>query len=171
MMPVWEGAVAHDFASSLQRGKLGEAIARTHLELKHHAVVQVVEDMGRQRLGLDLIVQLPPGGLTLQLEVKTDYRAQKTGNVFFETRSTNVSTGWVYSSQSDFILYFLDGIGEVLWFPVSRIKREIGTLMEQYPIKVVQNKGYTSQGVVIPLAAARELARHTEEVVLGIKRP
>src|SRR5690606_23251114 len=60
----------------------------------------------------------------LAVEYKTDHTAARTGNAFVETVSVDTAhkPGWAYTSQADYLVYYIppDGLVYVLRFAVLR---------------------------------------------------
>ena len=119
----------------------------------------------QQRAGIDRVF-VAPGGNEVRVEYKTDLRASQTGNAFIETVSvSNASTrkpGWAYTSQADVIIYYIPGDLLAYVLRPSAIRNQLERWSQKYREVAVQNHGYATRGLLVPLAELEEIA---EEVI------
>lgn len=97
------------------------------------------------------------------VEYKSGLQTFQTGNVFLETVSVDSvgKAGWVYTCKADYIMYGCLLNDKILIFLPERLRFEIDGLKAKYPTKKTgkqQNNGYDTHGVIVPLAAAEQLA-------------
>lgn len=92
---------------------------------------------------------------TYTLEYKTDTRGHKTGNAFVETVAYSSSSewkeGWLYSCQADFIWYYLPGNRNVYQIDPRYLRVRAVEWLEKYPVRRVQNQGWYTEGILVPL--------------------
>lgn len=94
-----------NFEKSLEQGKIGEDIVFEYLKNKFEKVVDVSDDKQYQSDDVDFLCYRD--NKEFKVEVKTDYRMDKTGNLFFELsheRKTGTYQGFFYKSTADFLL-------------------------------------------------------------------
>jgi len=110
-----------------------------------------------QWMGIDRVVLAPK---QTTIEYKCDTRAKKTGNIFVETISNNVSgrKGWAKTCQADWLFYFITP-GELLCFEGASFKRMVPTWERRYGTKKARNHTFDSVGLVVPIDAAKTIAR------------
>jgi hypothetical protein len=109
----------------------------------------VVVDQTMQRLGIDRVLQAKP---TL-IEYKNDFTASDTGNAFIETMSVSTTNrpGWVYTAQSDWLVYSLPHSGYAYLVRFADVRAQLPRWIHGYQTRNIQNKGYTSSGLLVPL--------------------
>lgn len=100
----------------------------------------------------------------LAVEYKTDHTAARTGNAFVETVSVDTThkPGWIYTSQADYLVYYIppDGLVYVLRFAVLR--RELARWVALYPVRRIPNEGYHTHGLLVALW---EFEAHSEAIL------
>jgi hypothetical protein len=115
--------------------------------------------LDQQRCGIDRIFTRRDNGYVFKIEYKADWTASKTGNAFVETVSvdTTHTPGWVYSSQADYLIYYLpkDMRAYILAFEQLRARLP---QWEKFPIRSIPNKGYSTVGVLVPLGEFERIA-------------
>lgn len=118
-----------------------------------------------QRQGIDRIFTNRQTGDCLKVEYKTDYRATQTGNAFVETVSVDTTgkRGWAYTSQADYLNYYLPG-DLIYIIAFAALHREMPRWEQEYPTRPVQNNGNATYGILVPLCEFEELA----EAVISI---
>lgn len=109
--------------------------------------------MKDERIGIDYWCTTPTGS-TIACEVKTDFAAARTGNVFVETVSNYGAKkmGWGLTCQADFILYSVPG--KVLLCTTPNIIKFmlVTEWLKCYKLRRAQNETYESEGVLVPLS-------------------
>ena len=102
-----------DFTNDLGRGKIGENKLDEYFSSKYH--IESVSIDTEIDCGYDRIFTRKSDGKTFTVEYKTDYMTLQTGNLFFETdvftfEKQSHKKGWLYHSQADIIIYFMEPI-------------------------------------------------------------
>jgi len=137
-----------DFEEQLVEGE--EAEAYLDSEFSKFAEIKKV-GMDLQKKGIDRAFRMD--GKIITVEYKADRRATLTGNAFIETISvsTTFAEGWAKKTQADWIVYFLPQELKVYMFPVKEMRKRLNDWRKTYPTRKAQNKGYYSQGLLVPL--------------------
>ena len=132
--------------------KLGQGYEKDIFEhLKKDNWIIDIGDRSFQQQGIDCIIS--KGDLTYSIEIKSDTRASKTGNLFIETISVDRQNkkGWAYTTQSDFIFYYLP-IDLIVYILSSKwVKASVKKWESIYPKRTIKNQGYNTVGLLIPL--------------------
>lgn len=156
----------HNFGDSLERGAAGEEfIARW---LSQWGTVDMVEDMEVQRRGIDMI--LNHDGRPMTLEVKTDYRAAETGNVFLETVSVQTEggksskPGWLFTCSADRLVYYVPGLFIGVYIPQDLVDKYHYSWNANYPIGRAYNRGYHSEGLLVPVGVMSRAAIYKKAI-------
>ncbi len=112
-----------------------------------------------QESGIDRILMRPDGS-TIRVEYKFDIASSRTGNLFFETVSVDTRNvpGWGWSSQADYWIFLLPSM-EVLVVEPSQLRTLAWQYRDQLVDKAIQNLGYKTMGIAIPLDKVRAIAR------------
>ncbi|MCA9749198.1 MAG: hypothetical protein KC414_08830 [Romboutsia sp.] len=102
-----------DFTNDLSRGKIGENKLDNFFNSKYY--IEAVSIDTEIDCGYDRIFTRKSDGKKLTVEYKTDYMTLQTGNLFLEEdvftyTSQNHKPGWIYHSQADIIIYFIEPI-------------------------------------------------------------
>ena len=119
-----------------------------------------------QRRGIDRIFTHRRTGKRLTVEYKTDYKAAQTGNAFVETVSVDTTgkAGWAHSSEANYLIYFIPGDGLIYILALEVLRRELPRWVREYPLRVAQNEGYATHGILVPLDEFERCA----EVVINV---
>lgn len=151
----------YEFKRQLNRGaegerQLDEAFSRDY-------VIQEAT-VAEQRRGIDRIFVGKRDDRRLKVEYKTDFVAHKTGNAFIETISVDTAgkRGWAYSSDADYLIYFIFEDLLVYIMPMTVVRERLALWLQRYRKKTVQNDGYQTHGVIVPLT---EFERYSEQVM------
>jgi hypothetical protein len=117
-----------------------------------------------QRRGVDRTFIHRRTGQRFRVEYKTDYKAVETGNAFVETVSVDTAgkAGWAYSSEADYLIYFIPGDGLIYIIALEVLRRELPRWVREYPLRTAQNEGYATHGLLVPLD---EFERSSEVVI------
>jgi len=137
-----------DFDEQLIEGKEAE----DYLDIAFSEFAEVKEvGMDLQRKGIDRAFRLD--GKIITVEYKADRRATMTGNAFIETVSvsTTFAEGWARKTQADWIVYFLPQELKAYLIPTKEMKKRLNDWRKTYPRGKAQNKGYHSEGLLVPL--------------------
>jgi hypothetical protein len=151
-----------DFNQQLKVGSTGEKA----LDAFYGAWFDITEaTRDEQRQGIDRHWCDKLNGRRWAVEYKTDYVARRTHNAFIETVSVDGKrAGWVYTSQAQWLIYYVVGGDYDLAYmlDIGRIRGDVVSQWErQYPLKPVQNAGYVTKGLIVPLV---EFEKHAFQV-------
>lgn len=139
-------------------GAKGEQILDEWL-VQSYKILNVSDIKLYQESGIDRILMRPDGS-TVKVEYKFDLASSRTGNLFFETVSVDRRNvpGWGWSSQADYWIFLLPSL-EVLVVEPSKLRTLAWQYREQLVDKAIQNLGYKTIGIAIPLEKVRAIAR------------
>ena len=114
--------------------------------------------------GQEILIPQSDTGQRFRVEYKTDYKAAETGNAFVETVSVDTAgkAGWAYSSEADYLIYFIPGDGLIYIIALEVLRRELPRWVREYPLRTAQNEGYATHGLLVPLD---EFERSAEVVI------
>lgn len=114
----------------------------------------------QQRTGIDRIYTRRKDGRVWKIEYKADKTAARTGNAFVETVSVDTAgkPGWAYTCQSDYILYYIVGVGPLYILRPKDIQGKIQKWRRQYPERRIPNGSYHTVGLLVPLDEFERLA-------------
>lgn len=143
--------IEHNFLDSYIKGQAGEEVIKNWLEKRKNIskVIDVRQNFIYQKKDIDFIVEKQDKQYFIEL--KTDYRAHETQNLFFEIISNNIKNtkGCIYTSQADYLLYLIPKMN-VLY--VIKLKQLIFWLKEQnFNKRQANNKFYYSEGYIVPI--------------------
>ncbi|MEO1523263.1 MAG: hypothetical protein AAFU78_21155 [Cyanobacteria bacterium J06633_2] len=144
-------------------GAQGEQILDEWLS-ESYKILNVSDIKLYQESGIDRIL-MRPDGTTVKVEYKFDLASSRTGNLFFETVSVDRRNvpGWGWSSQADYWIFLLPSM-EVLVVEPSRLRTLAWQYREKLVDKEIQNLGYKTIGIAIPLKQVRAIARCVKEL-------
>jgi hypothetical protein len=150
----------YDFSHQKKVGKAGETAIDHWLKFLGYNIEDVSELPEYQKAGIDrLLTRLD--GTTIKAEYKTDLKAKQTGNLFFETVSVahrNIP-GWGHTSQADFWIFFIPK-QEILVVEPGKFRCLVLEHLTTLEKKTVQNQGFCTIGLPVPLKNVREIACH-----------
>lgn len=140
-------------------GKEGERILDSWISSIYKSL-DVSKIRKYQEAGIDRILTRPDG-TTVTVEYKFDLASLRTGNLFFETVSVDKRNvpGWGWKSRADYWIFLLPSM-EVLVVEPGRLRNLIWRNRLRFESKEVQNFGYKTLGVPVPLLKVREIAHH-----------
>lgn len=126
----------------------------------------VPADRTQQRQGIDRIFVRKIDSVVYKVEYKTDWTASKTGNAFVETVSVDTANkpGWAYSSQSDYLIYYLPGDMLIYVIPFSDLRQALPGWCAEFRSRRIPNDGYYTVGLLVPLAEFERVATETISV-------
>lgn len=118
----------------------------------------------QQRQGIDRIYTAKATGIVSTVEYKADTTASRTGNAFVETVSVDTANkpGWAYSSQADWLLYYLPVDGLIYFWEFAKFRQHLPRWTLQFPTRAIPNKGYKTIGLLVPL---EQFERHAGKVI------
>lgn len=150
----------HNFKDSYTVGKAGEdAVANYFISLGYE-VSRVPKGL-QKTLMYDLYVINRDKGKEFCIEVKTEHKAEETGNICYEIE-VDGKPGWClkYSELSNvLILWYLPVRKHILVFPAKRLK---DIEYRRYRQVTVQNVGYIAKNHLIPLTDMYEVCKIVE---------
>jgi hypothetical protein len=158
--------VIHNFVTSNSKGKLGETLIKEYLQAKGWEVTDATRQQQLKK-GIDFTVR--KDGKSFALEVKTEYRAESTGNVFWEME-VDGKPGWTqkYKEGSQVLICTLLPIKRIVYMYFSKSLPRITSYVEdnfQSTKKIITNqkgrsdKTYLSWGYLLPLEHLSKFAK------------
>ena len=142
------------FEEQLEKGEQYEHILDTFFSSQYDIEEATFE---QQRLGIDRLFTSKKRSVRASVEYKTDFVAQRTGNVFIETENDEVEyTGWASSSTAQILVYFIPEMNIIFMADMLKIKLDIDFLCVKYGIRTVKNETYNMLGTPIPIDKFRE---------------
>lgn len=149
--------MTYNFESQLQKGETHEQTLDGYFSDRF--TISPVS-MDEQRHGIDRTFVNRETGATLKVEYKADSKAASTGNAFVETVSVDTThkAGWAFTSQADFLVYFVppDATAYVIRTPI--LKGKVVGWSEKYPERSIPNNGYNTIGILVPLSEFEKIA-------------
>lgn len=141
--------MVHKFVNSLKAGKIGESFFLTLLHASDVVYTDVTDDKDYQKKGIDYLIG------SKSVDIKFDMRSGDTGNLAFETVSRRrdgilYKEGWLYTSLADSFVYVTILQASVVFFLFS--KQDILNLLPLGKTRVVNNYGYESEIVAVPIS-------------------
>ena len=121
--------------TTFQGGAEGEELVIDHLKQRGCSVVDLRNDPEYQAKDIDLSI-LTPQKNWRTLEIKTDTRMHKTGNIMIElsmSRKTGLYDGWFYKCKADILCYVDAHAGNLLFLPWEKLRQYTTRLMAQEP--------------------------------------
>ncbi len=148
----------YDFQTQKKVGKTGEGIVDQWLQIHGYRIQDVSDLQQYQKTGIDRLL-IRPNGSTATAEYKTDLKAKQTGNLFFEAFDDRNRPCWGWTSQADLWIFFIPQ-QEILVVEPGKFRLLVLQQKQELPQKVVQNRGYSVTGLIVPLANVRNIASH-----------
>jgi hypothetical protein len=146
----------HIFEKSKSRGVLGEEIAREFFISKGFEVSPLLSIDEQYRKGYDFRVSKQ--GIVSNIEVKTDFLAGFTKNIFWEVE-VDGKPGWTqkYGSESTVtICWVIPDISLICIFPANKL---LDIEYIDYPEKEVINEHYVAKGFLVPLSIVKSKSK------------
>ena len=133
------------FAFDIQRGDVGEMVAMWMFtnNPKVKSVIRCAHDKRFQNDDIDFIVQC--GDRVITYEVKTDYQANITGNLYYE-KTTSGNIGCFEKTKADFILLYIYELQRMLVISTNDLREYV----KKSNFQLVRG-GDKSEGYKIPL--------------------
>lgn len=148
----------YDFHEQLEKGETFEKELECFFVSKYDITVEQVS-LNKQRLGVDRIFTFP-NGRKYSIEIKTDFLAQKSHNVFVETLSNSKTgkKGWAYTTTADFLIYFVPGFKKAAVVRPIVLREKLKEWSIIYKTRYCKNKDYYSAGLLVPWSQFTELS-------------
>lgn len=146
---------AYSFSVQLEKGEGAEARLDRFFG-RFYCISSV--DAQAQRWGIDRIWWRRDMTIRCSVEYKTDWAAERTGNVFIETVSVDSQNkpGWVYTSVAQLLVYYLPQSGVAYIAPMLAVREATKEWAQTHQEMPVPNDGYNTKGLLIPLAEFAE---------------
>lgn len=141
----------HTFGNSNKKGLIGEQVVTKYFESLGY-VVSRLSIPDQKRLGYDL--KIHKDNKTFGIEVKTEFEADNTGNIFYETKivtDDTEKTGWClkYPDTSKvMIFWYLPNTRRLLIYPANKLKQ---LEYQLFKLRKCFNPNYYAEGHLIPL--------------------
>lgn len=151
----------YDFSAQLAQGETGERKLDAYFS-RWFSIRPAKR--AEQRRGIDRFFSRQ--GATYPVEYKTDARADETGNAFVETVSVDTvgKQGWAYTSEAEFLLYYVPGAEAVYIIPFTNLRQHLAQWVQSYPLRKIPNKGYCTHGILVPLTEFERIAQRVESL-------
>jgi hypothetical protein len=163
-----------DFSTRKRKGKEGEAFVDILLQkilgycLVELAEVSEYQNKGGTRLLVD-VSEIPKyqrisidrllfeaDGSEISLEIKTDYKALETANLFFEIERQGNST-WGMKSKADYFVFLIPD-RELLFVEPCELRRLVWQLRTKLQEKIVGEA--RTLGLLIPIKTVQDIASY-----------
>lgn len=144
----------YNFSEQLRLGAEGEEELDAYFG-KLGVIVQPVTDLVEQKKGIDRIFHTVVSSLTV--EYKTDYLAGRTGNAFLEM-IVNRKTGWVFTTQADYICYYVPQRKIIYFVKPDVIRQHINSWLNKLAWRTVKNTTYEAHGMLLPLETLEKIS-------------
>ncbi len=153
----------YNFKSQLRLGQDGEEILDNFF-YQWYSEIRFASASEENR-GIDRIFFNGQDRKTVQY--KTDFRAKETGNAYVETisRSDKVVGGWAYTSEAQWLIYFVYP-SEIYCISMDRLRKDLPRLERICRTVTVPNQGYFGAGLIVPL----EFLRGISKAILEVKK-
>ena len=145
----------YKFDSQLEVGTTGANEAVSYLSKWYNWYPATQQD---ERNGIDGILECRKTKRRWATEIKTDWTAGRTSNVFIETVSVDKEgiLGWAYTSLAQLLVYYIPSLRRVYIASMAAIKAQLCEWKNQYETKKIPNNGrygtYNTEGLLIPFA-------------------
>ena len=150
----------YEFKEQLSKGEAAELVLD-----RHYAQFFDIHNATRddQRRGIDRFFTRADSK-SWPVEYKADWTASQTGNAFVETVSVDSTNkrGWAYTSQAEWLLYFLPRDALVYVIQMKRLRDKLGEWERLCQKRRIENRGYSTHGLLVPLAFFEELAQRVD---------
>ena len=151
----------YNFETQLAKGEQAEAVLDAFFSGKF-IVEKATPDQQRREIDRVLIDRYSKRRIAV--EYKTDWTASRSGNAFVETVSVDTRNvrGWAYTSQADYLAYYVPGDKLIYIMRFSTLREQLPGWKYKYQRRAIPNAGYKTIGLLVPL---HEFERHSLEVV------
>jgi len=140
----------YGFQDKLKEGQAGERFLDGYFERWFNITPATAT---QQRRGIDRIFNDRTRDRTLRIEYKTDKTAARTHNAFVEVVSVDTENkpGWAYTSQADYLMYYIPGDDIVYVIRFDILREQLPRWADEYETRHVKNDGYNTIGIPVPL--------------------
>lgn len=144
------------FDTQFARGKSGEQALDAYFS-RHWDIRAATREQERQ--GIDRIFRRHDGA-ELSVQYKTDFKAGRTGNVFIETVSGDAigRAGWAFTCQADRLIIYIPDWSRAYVLTPALVASHVHEWKNRYRIRVSENDGYHTYGVLVPVSEIEQLA-------------
>jgi hypothetical protein len=151
----------YEFGKQLGKGEAAERFLDAHYS-RFFSIKKASRD--EQRQGIDRFFEKE--GESWPIEYKADWTASRTGNAFVETVSVDTTgkLGWAYTSSAKWLLYFLPDDGLVYVVEMTKLKGCLEGWKEKCKTVTVQNRTYSTHGLLVPLDLFEQIAQRVDSV-------
>jgi hypothetical protein len=140
-------AHTYSFVEQLERGKAGEAVIKDYFSQWYKITDATLDQQKNEKI--DFIFER--NGVRTKVEVKTDDKTDKTGNLFIETMSMIEwgKYGWAWVTQAEKVLYY--ALPDTVYIlDVAQLRDMLQVWHKQRkPKRKVYNDHWTSEGYLI----------------------
>jgi len=144
----------YTFPEQLEKGEAYEVILDTFFSSQYDIEEATFREQG---LGIDRFFTSKKRGIRASIEYKTDFIAQRTGNVFIEVEDGDGrALGWASSSIAQILIYFIPEMNVIFMADMLKIKLNIDLLCVRYGVKIVENETYRVLGAPVPIDKFRD---------------
>lgn len=146
----------HNFVDSKIRGDRGEEIVADYFSKKGYSI-RFLTVPEQKELLYDLHLTRKDGK-EFKIEVKTEFKAERTNNVFWETQ-VNGKPGWTqkYDENSDVKIIWV--LPYSRYFYIAHAKHLKNFPYAQYPLVPVFNTGFKAEGHLVPLCDLKSICK------------
>lgn len=144
--------MAYEMKKQLARGEEAEQLLDRHFADRFEIRAATRKE---QRQGIDRIFVQHESQRRYLVEYKTDWTAGRTGNAFVETVSVDTKNipGWAYSSQSDWLIYYVPDQQRILILSFARLRELLPSWIQKHKAAPpIPNRGYNTLGILVPLS-------------------
>lgn len=127
-------------------GQIGEQVVKKFFLSNGYEVFDATKEKAYQDIDVDFVITNPATGAKRLIEVKSDYKIWRTGNIFAEW-TTNVEArkdGWLKKCKADYIYYYDVKSKKLLIFKLSDLKNYIN--LKKGFLKFKQFEDYDDYG-------------------------
>lgn len=127
---------------------------------QQYVVIEVSPE--EQRQGFDRLFYGFAEG-NYRVEYKTDHVAAASGNAAVELASVErdghvISPGWAYTSQADWLMYYLPERSQVYQIDMTDVRRYLPIWLQFYRQRTVPNPDYHTRVLLVPLMEFERIA-------------
>jgi hypothetical protein len=141
----------YKFKEDIERGEIGENIIYNYfINLSNvNNVIDVRDDEKYRDMDIDFIV-IFSNGEKLNIEIKTDYEAHKTGNLPYEYRSNikNNTIGCLEKTKADYVFWYIYENQKIYKMDIKSVKKFIHSYKNKYS---QIDMGDNAKGYLLPI--------------------
>lgn len=157
--PARKERARYHFRQQLASGEAGEQLLDAFFERAYEITPATA---GEQRQGIDRHFINRRTGARFTVEYKSDSAARHTHNAFVETVSvdTHGKSGWAYTSQADWLAYYIPGDELVYLIRFEQLRQRLPGWAARFPTRYALNDGYKTYGLLVPLEEFERVAKY-----------